>query len=158
MVTAFAYTTRSASSRLPDNVGGSHPIGSLQALTDDIRKVLSSPTAIRLHILEIDNIRQYKHFLLPFPAASLTFSDKIRRDEMRCDVLVKWGWKAFISPLLTYLLQSSMSPWWPLEGLLFWCPIFKSSDYNSLRDPAAVDVISRGPFLTWINFNPSRDK
>ena len=53
MLTALAYTTRSASSRLPDNVGGRQPSGGSQVLTDDIKQASSTPNVTRLSILEI---------------------------------------------------------------------------------------------------------
>ena len=55
MLTALAYTTRSASSRLPDNVGGRQPSGGKQVWTDDIKKATSTKTN-RLAILEKDEV------------------------------------------------------------------------------------------------------
>ena len=34
----------------------------------------------------------------------------------------------------------SMSPWWPLPGLQYWCPIFKSSHCNSFEDGITMIV------------------
>ena len=39
--------------------------------------------------------------------------------------------------------EYSMSPWWPLQGLLSWCPIFKSSYCNSFEDKTFVNEIYR---------------
>ena len=39
------------------------------------------------------------------------------------------------------MVSSGMSPWWPLLGLLHWCPIFMSSHINSFQGRAPVDFI-----------------
>ena len=39
--------------------------------------------------------------------------------------------------------------WLPLLGLLSWCPIFKSSHYNSFEDRAPVDFIYWCPIYKW---------
>ena len=43
--------------------------------------------------------------------------------------------------------KSGMPPWWPLLGLLSWCPICKSSQCNSFEDQAPVDFIYGCPIF-----------
>ena len=54
---------------------------------------------------------------------------------------------------LQYLPVGHMSPWWPLLGLLSWCPIIKSCHYNWFKDQAPdLLCLSRYDFLVpWLN-------
>ena len=42
-----------------------------------------------------------------------------------------------------------ISPWWPLLGLLSWCPVFKRSHCISFEDWVPVDEIYGYPIFKW---------
>ena len=50
-----------------------------------------------------------------------------------------------------------MSPWWPILGLLSWCPIHKSRLFNSYGDWASLDFIYRCLIFRWFAETLSHD-
>ena len=43
-----------------------------------------------------------------------------------------------------------MSSWWPLMGLISWCPIFKTSHSNPFDDRTPVDFIYGCSIFKWV--------
>ena len=49
-----------------------------------------------------------------------------------------------------YKNKRSVSPLWPSQGLLGWCPIFRLNHCSSLEDRAPVDEIYGCPIFKWV--------
>ena len=58
---------------------------------------------------------------------------------------VNGAYTAGMSTTVEYRQDMSMSPWWPLMGLLPGCPIFESRCCNSFKDRVNVDFLCMCP-------------
>ena len=96
------------------------------------------------------------HFQIDSEALAFLYGENNQFPPRKMHLRCLWFWfKAkvldwYLDFLCTVGNQQGISPWWPLLGLLPWCPIFNSSHCNSFEDQATLEFIYGCLIFRWV--------